>query len=151
VDIIAVLRKLGELEKVVASAYEWAATRFPEDEKARDFFKKLAEEEEQRLELIKYQERVVRKSPKEFSGVDFDMPSVQNTLAKIDAFCKSEPTVRDSIRFALDIETDVGEKYGASIMRQSNPQFAESVKGLAVNASQGHYVQLIEFARDYSE
>ena len=148
-DILTVLKKLGELEKALESAYAWTAEQCAADEAAAALFRRIAEEEGQHLELIRYQERVVRKSPKEFGGVEIDLPAVDRTLAKIDAFRTGTPSVRDAIRFALDIETEVSEHYAGSIMQQSNPNFAEIVKGLAANASQDHYRQLLEFAKDY--
>jgi rubrerythrin len=148
-DIITVLKKLGSLERELGNAYEWSAKQFVHDEQARDFFRKLSEEERQHLDLIKYQERVVQRAPKEFSGVDIDVPAIEKTLNAIAEFRKTTPAVKDAIRFALDIETEVVECYAATVMERSNPSFAELVRGFASNMSDDHYKQLIEFGRNY--
>jgi rubrerythrin len=149
VDILMVLKKLGDLERDLAGVYEWLSTIFKGDERASEFFRKLGLEELAHWDLVKYQERVVRKTPKEFVGVDIDLSSVNKTLLAISDFRKTRPTIRDAIRFALDRETDVSEHYAAVVMKQSNENFAQMVKGLAATQNDQHYGQLIEFARTY--
>ncbi len=148
-DILTVLKKLGDLERDLGKSYERFAELFRDDEKVSEFFKKLSQDEQAHLDLVKYQERVVRKTPGEFAGVEIDLPAVDETLRKIDEFRKTTPTVRDAIRFALDMETEVSEHYTGSIMEQSNPSFAQMVKGLAATQKDEHYQQLLEFAREY--
>ncbi len=145
-DILVVLRKLGELESEAAKLYAWIASLFQHDEKAREFVLKLAEDEKAHFDLVKYQERVVRKSPKDFGPVEVDIPAIDKTLSAIAAFRKTKPALKDAIRFALDIETEITEHYTASVMKQSNKGFAELMKGLTANAKDDHYKELIKFA-----
>jgi len=148
-DILNVLKKLGDLERDLGKAYEWLATVFKDDEKAAEFFRKLAQDEQAHLDLVKYQERVVRKTPGEFTGVEIDLPAVDSTVKKIAEFRKTDPAMKDAIRFALDMETEVSEHYAATVMDQSNPSFAQMVKGLTATQEDDHYKKLIEFARSY--
>ncbi len=146
-DILFVLRKLGELENQASKAYEWIASILQNDAKARGFFLKLSEVEKAHFDLVKYQERVVRKSPKDFAPVDVDITAIDRAIAMIAAFRTTTPGLRDAIRFALDLETEIAVSYAASVMEQSNKDFAQVVQGLTANASQGdHYQELIRFA-----
>ncbi len=146
-DILVVLRKLGELENEAAKLYAWFAALFQHDKQAREFFLKLAEDEKAHFDLVKYQERVVRKSPKDFAPVDVDIAAIDRAIAMIAVFRTTTPGLRDAIRFALDLETEIAVSYTASVMEQSNRDFAQVVQGLTANASQGdHYQELIRFA-----
>ncbi len=148
-DILVVLRKLSDLEGEASKTYEWVASQFPEDAKAKEFFLKLSEDEKGHLDLVKYQERVVRKAPKDFDGVDVNMAAIDKTLAKIAEFRRTTPTVKDAIRFALDLETEITESYSATVMDQSNKNFAQLMKSLTANLKDEHYKQLIKFAQAY--
>jgi len=133
----------------LGKAYEWLAASFQDDENASAFFGKLAHDEQAHLDLVKYQERVVRKTPGEFGNVEIGLAAVDRTLRKIADFRSTAPTIKDAIRFALDMETEVSEVYAATVMEQSNPSFAQMVKGLATTQKDEHYRQLMQFAKDY--
>lgn len=148
-DILAALKKLGDLERDLGNVYEWLATVFSGDEKAAEFFRKLAQDERTHLDLVKYQERVVRKTPGEFADVEINLPVLDKTLQKIVEFRKTNPTIKDAIRFALDMETEVSEHYAATVMEQANESFAQMVKGLTASQKDEHYKRLLEFARNY--
>jgi rubrerythrin len=148
-DILAALKKLGDLERDLGKAYERLTTVFQGDEKAVAFFRRLAQDEQVHWDLVKYQERVVRKTPGEFVGVDIDLTALDKTFEKIAEFMKGNPSMKDAIRFALDIETEVSEHYAATVMEQSNRSFAQMVKGLAATQQDEHYKQVLEFARNY--
>lgn len=145
-DILIVLRKLGELEKEAGRLYEWLSSVVAFDEKAKEFFLKLSADEKSHLDLVKYQERVVRKSPKDFGEVQVNMPAIDTTLSKIAEFRKTSPTFREAMRFALDIETEISEYYATTVMDQSNQHFAELTKSLSATQKDDHYKQLIRFA-----
>lgn len=148
-DILTALKKLGDLERDLGKVYGWLAMIFKDDERASEFFRKLAHDEQAHLDLVKYQERVVRKTPGEFVGVQINVPAVDKTLLAISEFRKTNPTMMNAIRFALDVETDVSEHYAATVMDQSNESFAQMVKGLTATQNDEHYQKLIEFARNY--
>ncbi len=78
-DILVVLRKLGELETETAKLYEWFTTLFDDDLAAKEFFYKLSEDEKAHFDLVKYQERVVRKAPKDFAPVDVDIAAMSTS------------------------------------------------------------------------
>ena len=148
-DILTALKKLGELERDMGNVYEWLTTVFSDDEQAVFFYRKLAQDEQNHLNLVKYQERVVRKTPGEFADVEINLPAIDKSFQKIAEFRKTNPTIKDAIRFSLDMETEVSEQYVATIMEQSNESFAQMVKGLAEAQTDEHYQRLIEFARNY--
>jgi rubrerythrin len=148
-DILTVLRKLGDLERDMGNVYEWLATVFSGDEQAVEFFHKLAQEEQSHLNLVKYQERVVRKTPGEFAGVEISLPALDKAFQKIAEFRKTNPMLKDALQFALEMETDVSEHYAATVMIQSNESFAQMVKGLMEAQKDEHYKRLLEFARNY--
>lgn len=148
-DILVILRKLGELENEIGKLYEWLSSLFSNDEKVSEFFRKLSADEQSHVDLVKYQERVVRKAPKDFAGVDVDTRAIDRALFNIAQFRKTSPAIRDAIRFALDIETEIVEYYTATVMDQSNKHFAELMKSLTANQKEDHYKQLIQFARSY--
>ncbi len=145
-DILVILRKLSELESEAAKLYTWFATLFQHDEKAREFFLKLAEDEKAHFDLVKYQERVVRKTPKDFAPVDVDIAAVDKTISNIAAFRSTKPDLKGAIRMALDLETEIVEHYTGTVMDKSNKEFAQVMQGLAANSKDDHYKQLIKFA-----
>jgi len=149
VDILAVLNKLAQLENEASKLYEWFSDLFALDEKASAFFRKLSEEEQSHYDLVKYQERIVRKAPKDFAGVDVNMDAIDKTLSAIAAFRTTSPALKDAIRFALDLETEIVEKYAATVMDQSNREFAALMKSLTTSLKEDHYKQLIKFAGSY--
>ncbi len=149
-DILTVLKKLGELEQEAGGLYERFASLFTQDAKAQEFFEKLAADEKAHYDLVKYQERVVRKSPKDFGAVDADLKAVEKTIHAIKEFRKEAPAIRDAIRFALDLETEIAELYTASIMKQSNEEFAQLMKTMGGDQQTAHYKQLIAFAASYA-
>lgn len=150
-DILSVLTKLAQLESEAAKLYEWFSSLFTDDEKAREFFKKLSQEEQAHYDLVKYQERVVRKAPKDFGPVDVNMAAIERTLTRIVEFRGTNPSLKDAIRFSLDIETEIAEQYAATIMDQSNKDMAAMMKGLTAGIKEDHYKQLIAFAASYVE
>ena len=145
-DILVVLRKLGEMESEASKAYEWVASLLQDDANAREFFLKLSEVEKAHFDLVKYQERVVRKAPKDFAPVDVNIAAIDKAIAMIAAFRKTKPDLRGAIRFALDLETEIAVSYTASVMNQSNKDFAQVVQGLTANSQGNHYKELIQFA-----
>jgi rubrerythrin len=148
-DILKVLTKLGQLEQDTSKLYEWLSNLFVLDAEVARFFRKLSEDEQAHFDLVKYQERIVRKSPKDFEGVDVDLGAVDKTLSRIAEFRATSPSVRDAIRFALDLETEIVEKYASTIMNQSNKELAALMKNLTNNLKEDHYQQLIQFAKSY--
>ena len=149
-NILTVLTKLAELEREAGRLYGRLATLFRDDPKASGFFRKLSEDEQRHYDLVKYQERIVRKSPADFGEVDADLAAINRTLASIAAFSRATPSVAEAIRFSLDIETEIVESYAATVMKQSNQEFAEMVRGLTANFKEDHYQQLVRFAGEYS-
>lgn len=148
-DILTVLNKLAQLENDASKLYEWFSVLFAQDEKAAAFFRKLSEEEQSHLDLVRYQERIVRKAPKDFAGVDVNVESIDKALSDIAAFRRTAPSLRDAIRFALDLETEIVEQYAATVMDQSNREFAALMKSLTSSLKEDHYKQLIKFAGSY--
>jgi rubrerythrin len=148
-DVLVVLNKLGELENEVGKLYQWLSTVFADDEKAGAFFSKLSVDEKAHFDLVKYQERVVRKAPRDFAGVEVNLAALDKLVADITQFRKTSPSLRDAIRFALDVETEVAESYATTIMDQSNKNFAELTKSLTANSKEDHYKQLLRFAQSY--
>jgi rubrerythrin len=150
-DILSVLTKLAQLESEASKLYEGFSTLFTDDEKAREFFKKLSQDEQAHYDLVKYQERVVRKAPKDFGPVDVNMAAIERTLTRIVEFRGANPSLKDAIRFSLDVETEIAEQYAATIMDQSNKDMAAMMNGLTAGIKEDHYKQLIAFAASYVE
>lgn len=148
-DLLVVLNKLGDIENEIGKLYEWLSSVFANDENARTFFSKLSADEKAHYDLVKYQERVVRKAPKDFGGVEVNVTALDKALADIAQFRTTSPSLREAIRFALDVETEVVESYAATIMDQANQNFAALMKNLTANLKEDHYKQLLQFARSY--
>ncbi len=79
-----------------------------------------------------------------------DLDAVNMALASCASFRRTTPTITEAIRFALEMETEIVESYAATIMGQSNPEFAEMVKSLTANFKEDHYQQLLRFAAERS-
>lgn len=126
--------------------YKWLAAAYPADENAGDFFSRLSLDEQSHGDLIKYQQRVVRKSPKEFGDVEIDEEAIRNALSEIEQFRASNHSLKDAIRFAMNIENSTAESYFNSVMHQSNQDFAKLLKQLSATCSK-HCQEVLEFAR----
>lgn len=148
-DVLKVLIKLGQLESEASKLYEWFSILFAYDEQARNFFKKMSIDEQAHFDLVKYQERIVRKTPKDFGGVDIDTQMIDRTLSRIAEFRTTIPLLKDGIRFALDLETEIVESYAATVMDKSNEELAALMKNLTANLKEDHYKELISFAASY--
>lgn len=147
-NILAVLKMLAKLELEMSQAYGWCANRFAAEEQVRELFKTLSGEELSHYDIVKYQERVVQASPKDFGDVEVDLTAINKLLAAITTFRATEPTIQEAIHFALDMETSVAEYYALKVMDQSNKNLAEMVKALA-NDDEGHRRRLVSFAETY--
>ena len=148
-DILKVLAKLGQLEHEASKLYNWFAALYAYDEKARSFFRKLSVEEQTHFDLVKYQERIVRSAPKDFAGVDIDTQAIDRILSRMAEFQTVKPTLKDAIRFALDIETEIVESYAVTVMDTSNKELPALMKSLTANAKEDHCKELFRFAASY--
>jgi len=148
-NILVVLKKLEELEIAMSKTYQWIAQLFPQERQVCDFFNNMAVDEYAHYEYVRYQSRMVRRAPKDYGEVNVDIADIERTLAEVARFRASNPTVKDAIRFALHIETEVTERLATTLMAQSNKEFAAFLNQLAGPMQQDHYKALITFAKSY--
>jgi rubrerythrin len=150
-NILTVLGKLAKLEQDMSHTYAWLANRFAAEQRIRDLFRELSDEEKAHYDLVKYQVRVVLASPKDFSEVEVDLAAIDSALAAIAEFRRGEPTTKEAIRFALDMETSVAECYAVKVMDQSNKSLAEMIRTLSSIDGEKHRKRLVTFAKDYDK
>ena len=146
-QILTVLSAIESIESTVAKLYEWFSECFSADSEASGFFFRLAMQERSHANMVAFSKGLVRRSPTDFSGVDFDMTLVDDLIQTISTFQKQhrQPSLEQALDFAMAIESHGAEGIHRSMIIQSNPEIASMVNALA-KADREHFKLLKGYA-----
>ena len=146
-QIHTVLSAIENIESSVAKLYEWFSEVFNSDREASGFFFRLAMQERSHANMVAFSKGLVRRSPSDFSSVDFDMALVDDLLQTVTDFRTQHPrpSVAQALDFAMAIESHAAEGIHRSMIIQSNPDVSNMINSLA-NADREHFRLLKEYA-----
>ncbi len=102
------------------------------DKKVAGLFYELSLEEKSHADLIDYELRTIKKNRSLFKDVEFDLESLIQFLAKIEAqIISEEPVSLDgALKFGIELEDNVLEYYYRTLIAESNPELGELIKKL---------------------
>ncbi|RLE26332.1 MAG: hypothetical protein DRJ65_05750 [Acidobacteria bacterium] len=146
-QILTVLSAIENIESSVAKLYEWFSDCFAADSEASGFFFRLAMQERSHATMVAFSKGLVRRSPNDFSTVDFDMSLVDDLIHTIDVFRAGNrnPTLGRALEFAMEIEDHAAEGIHRSMVIQSNPEVSNMINSLA-KADKEHFKLLKDYA-----
>ncbi|MEN8165217.1 MAG: hypothetical protein ABFS37_13895 [Acidobacteriota bacterium] len=146
-QILTVLSAIEKIESSVAKLYEWYSEVFAGDDEASGFFFRLAMQEHSHANMIALAKNLVRRSPSDFSPIDFDLALVEDLLDTITLFRthNPQPSLAAALGFAMSVESHGAEGIHRSMVIQSNPEVADMVNSLA-NADREHFKLLEGYA-----
>ena len=132
-QILTVLSAIENIESSVAKLYEWFSDCFVADSEASGFFFRLAMQERSHATMVTFSKGLVRRSPNNFSTVDFDMALVDDLLQMVSNFRAQNPlpSLAQALDFAIAIESHAAEGIHRSMVIQSNPEIADMINNLA--------------------
>jgi rubrerythrin len=149
-DIITILSKTEKLEESLSELYRWLSNTFSSDQEISDFFRHLSLDETSHRDIVRYQLRVARKDRHLFPDISADIGYVEDALQKIRDFrSNSLPSIESSLKFAVEMESNIAEKFFTSIMNQCNKEFATLVDNMSC-ACRGHLAKCIEMANKHN-
>lgn len=139
-QILTVLSAIESIESSVAKLYEWFSECFATEPEASGFFFRLAMQERSHANMVAFSKGLVRRSPNDFSGIDFDMALVDDLLLTVVNFRTNNPhpSLSQALEFAMEIESHGAEGVHRSMIIQSNPEIANMVNSLA-QADREHF------------
>jgi len=147
-DIHTALKRAGDLELKMKELYDGFAEVFREFDQAHGLFTKLSEEEKVHHDLIQYQRRLARNSPKVFPDVDVDLETVDRLtdelVEKIGA--RKTITLREALDFAIDCENSAAEYHHRNLIGRSHPEAGRLVRNLG-GSDLEHAMTLREFVQ----
>ncbi len=130
---LTVLSAIENIESSVAKLYEWFSECFTADREASGFFFRLAMQERSHANMVAFSKGLVRRSPNDFSSVDFDMALVDDLLQMVSNFRTQhpQPSLPQALDFSMAIENHAAEGIHRSMVIQSNPEVADMINNLA--------------------
>ncbi len=146
-QILTVLSAIENIESSVAKLYEWFSEIFNSDREASGFFFRLAMQEQSHANMVAFSKGLVRRSPTDFSSVDFDMGLVDDLLQMVSNFRTQnpQPSLAQALDLSMAIENHAAEGIHRSMVIQSNPEVADMINNLA-KADREHSKLLKEYA-----
>ncbi len=146
-QILTVLSAIESIESSVAKLYEWFSDCFAADQEASGFFFRLAMQERSHATMVAFSKGLVRRSPSDFSTVDFDMALVDDLLQTVTDFRvqNPQPSLPQALDFAMAIESHAAEGIHRSMVIQSNPDVSNMINSLA-KADKEHFKLLKDYA-----
>lgn len=146
-DIYKILHALEELEDVAAQLYEKLSEHFKDNKEASFFFYKMSLDEISHRDLVKYQQKLVKRSAKDdFADIDIDISDIYALTARITQILSSSemPSLNDAVKFAIEIESSAVEKHYRTAMKKANPDLAILLDSLG-SSDKVHLTRLQEF------
>ncbi len=146
-QILTVLSAVESIETSVAKLYEWFSDCFTADREASGFFFRLAMQERSHATMVAFSKGLVRRSPNDFSAIDFDMALVDDLLQTVTDFRiqNPQPSLAQALDFSMAIENHAAEGIHRSMVIQSNPDVSNMINSLA-KADHEHFKLLKNYA-----
>lgn len=149
-EILKALDHLGDVETAAADFYDFLAKHFENEHEASGLFYRMAIQEKNHKNLIRFCKRMVYRDSASYQQIDFDIDLVKDFLQEIRNFKKSHPSpdLKQALHFALDLESHAVERIHSSLMAESNPRIRSLMEQLAEEDSR-HAQQLESFAQEH--
>lgn len=146
-DCFRALKLVESIEQLMADLYESFSETFAADEDATGFFYRMSRDEISHRNLVQFQERLVKKNPRDSSEVNLDLDLFNATTEKVQYFMKKgdPPTLEEAVRISIDFENDVAEHLYRTVIAEANPAVQDLVKNLG-RQSEIHRKHVQDFA-----
>lgn len=150
-EIMKIMGPLEDFEFIMFKLYRWFTNCLASDEGALRLFQKMAKEELDHRDIIRYQKDLVMKNFREFHNVDIDLDRILEISTTLEDFMQKTRriTVEEAVVLAARIETDASEQHFRLAIMESNPILQDLVERLR-KADKIHLERLLTFARDRS-
>ena len=128
------LKLLKDLEAKVSKLYTHFGTVFAGDEDAAELFELLSMDEDSYSSVVQYQMRLLKQEPGAFGSVDINETELKALMGFIDNAMASnaEPTLKQAVELALEIEGSEAKTKYRNLLVQSNPKLNELLRNMGV-------------------
>ena len=147
--VMNILNNLELIETRMRDIYAALARRFADNEPYRNLFRNLSQEEEHHADQIRYQKRLVRQNPGDFSHVSVDMEGMDEILAFLEHLQENPPTATEAeaLRLTIDMESISQERMYRSVIVESCPGLKPLIENLT-RFDKDHLYRLNRFAEE---
>lgn len=148
--VMKILDNLERIENSLRDIYAGLAETMADDPEFHKLFVQLSREEETHAGQIRYQKRLVRQNPGDFSNVQVDLEGMDEVLQFFDHLLANPPkgTPEELLRLTIDMESISQERMYRSIISESCPALKPLIENLT-RFDQDHLVRLHDFARQH--
>lgn len=121
--VMSVLNDLEKIENGLRDIYAAFADKFTDNPPYRDLFRALSRDEETHADHVRYQRRLVRQNPDDFTHVSIDMEGMDEILAFLRHLMENPPnaTPEEAVALAIDLESISQERMYRSVIVESCP------------------------------
>ena len=145
--VVNILNDLEKIETGLREIYAGLAERFSDHVPYRNLFLALSRDEEAHADQIRYQKRLIRQNPGDFSHVTVDLTGMEEILAFLRHLLDNPPvaTPEEGLRLAIDLESISQEKMYRSVIVDSCPALKPLIDNLT-RFDREHLARLHAFA-----
>jgi len=148
-NIWQLLRSLESLEESMAHFYDLLHLRTVRDPPTAAFFSRMRDEELSHRDLVRYQQRVLFRSPQRGTNLpDFDEQGLEKTLRAVEGLIADSAglTLEQALAGSLRIERDATEQHCRSVAGLVHAELGRLVSSLG-GCDREHAARLEAFAR----
>lgn len=145
--ILDQLKLLEELEQSLADYYRTLSDLFSADEEARTLFARLSNDEIAHRDMIRFQGRLLYRTPAAFHSISLDLDEVKRSIEDIrQTRLEPGPSLEEALRTAARFERDNAEGHSRNALVHSSPELSRLLDKLG-NADRDHLGELETFSR----
>ncbi len=150
--VMNVLNDLERIENGLRDIYASLAGRFSDNPPYRDLFRALSRDEETHADQVRYQKRLVRQNPSDFTHVKVDVEGMDEILSFLRHLIDNPPsaTPEEAVALALDLESISQERMYRSTIVESCPGLKPLIDNLT-RFDQAHLERLNAFMEEQLE
>ncbi len=150
--VMNVLSDLEKIENSLRDIYTALAGRFSDNPPYRDLFRALSRDEETHADQVRYQKRLVRQNPDDFTHVSIDMEGMDEILAFLRHLIDNPPsaTPEEAVALAIDLESISQERMYRSVIVESCPGLKPLIDNLT-RFDKAHLERLHAFMEEQLE
>jgi len=146
-DIFQALHTLEKLEGTLAETYRGLGKRLEGDPPLAAVFTRLSAEETDHLNLVRYQLRLARQNPGQFSDIPMDSSHLDLATRSVEALKTGLVTLspREAVATAIRCEQSTAEAYYRTALAKAYPGLAKLVAAMS-SGCDSHASALLELA-----
>ncbi len=150
--VMNVLNDLEKIENGLRDIYATLAEKFSDNPPYRDLFRALSRDEETHADHVRYQKRLVRQNPNDFTHVSVDMEGMDEILAFLRHLLENPPnaTPEEAVALAIDLESISQERMYRSVIVDACPGLKPLIENLT-RFDKVHLERLNAFMEDQVE